>query len=50
MSQHIEDERRAIARELHDEIGQTVTAIRSLATSLGTKLAASDAQGSATAS
>jgi two-component system sensor histidine kinase UhpB len=49
MSQHTESERRAIARELHDELGQSVTAIRSLATALAAKLAPSDAQGSATA-
>jgi two-component system sensor histidine kinase UhpB len=49
VSQHTEAERRAIARELHDEMGQSVTAIRSLATALAGKLAKGDAQGSQTA-
>lgn len=49
VAQHTEAERRAIARELHDEMGQSVTAIRSLATALGQRLAPNDAQGGATA-
>ena len=32
-----ENERRALARELHDELGQTITAVRSLATAIKTK-------------
>jgi len=38
----IEDERREIARELHDETGQSVTAIRSLALSLARREPAPD--------
>lgn len=49
VAQHTEAERRAIARELHDEMGQSVTAIRSLATALGQRLAPKDAPGGATA-
>lgn len=41
---HIEQERRAIARELHDELGQSVTAIRSMALSIAQRMAALDAQ------
>jgi two-component system sensor histidine kinase UhpB len=42
---HMEQERREIARELHDELGQSVTAIRSLAATLSLRLASHDAQG-----
>jgi two-component system, NarL family, sensor histidine kinase UhpB len=41
---HIEQERRAIARELHDELGQSVTAMRSLALSIAQRAPAPDAQ------
>jgi two-component system sensor histidine kinase UhpB len=41
---HIESERREIARSLHDELGQSVTAIRSLALSVARRCAESDAQ------
>ncbi len=34
IEQHIEAERRLIARELHDELGQSVTAVRSMALSI----------------
>ena len=41
---HIEQERRMIARELHDELGQSVTAIRSLALSVAQRVRALDLQ------
>lgn len=40
---HVETERREIARALHDELGQSVTAIRSLATSVARRCDQSDA-------
>ncbi len=42
MDQHIEQERRMIARELHDELGQSVTAIRSMALSVAQRVQAHD--------
>lgn len=45
VEQRLEAERREIAGELHDELGQSVTAIRSLAKSLTLRLPASDALG-----
>jgi two-component system sensor histidine kinase UhpB len=40
--QRVEEERRLIAHELHDEFGQSVTAIRSLALAIATQVAARD--------
>ena len=41
---HIEQERLTIARELHDELGQSVTAMRSMALSIAQRTAANDPQ------
>lgn len=43
IERHLEEERRQIARELHDELGQSVTAIRSLAVSITRQPAAAAA-------
>jgi len=40
--QRVEEERRLIAHELHDEFGQSVTAIRSLALAIATQVAERD--------
>ena len=40
----IEQERRLIARELHDELGQSVTAMRSMALSIAQRTASADPQ------
>jgi len=45
----LEQERRAIARELHDELGQSVTAIRSMALSIAQRSATVDAESRAAA-
>jgi two-component system sensor histidine kinase UhpB len=45
VEQRLESERREIAAELHDELGQSVTAIRSLAKSLTGRLPPDDATG-----
>ena len=42
IEQHIEQERRLIARELHDELGQSVTAMRSMALSVAQRVAPLD--------
>lgn len=42
IDRHLEQERKLIARELHDELGQSVTAIRSLALSIAQRSAARD--------
>ena len=44
IEQHVEQERRLIARELHDELGQSVTAIRSMALSIAQRVQALDPQ------
>lgn len=45
VEQRLEAERREIASELHDELGQSVTAIRSLARSLAARLPQADSTG-----
>ena len=44
IDQHIEAERHMIARELHDEFGQSVTAMRSMALSIASRVGTIDAQ------
>jgi two-component system, NarL family, sensor histidine kinase UhpB len=44
IDQHVEAERRLIARELHDELGQSVTAMRSMALSIAQRTSGVDAQ------
>ncbi|MCY7319207.1 MAG: histidine kinase [Ramlibacter sp.] len=44
IDQRLEQERRMIARELHDELGQSVTAIRSLALSVSQRVKGRDAE------
>jgi two-component system, NarL family, sensor histidine kinase UhpB len=44
VDQQIEEERRMIARELHDELGQSVTAMRSLALSIAQRVQSLDAE------
>ena len=49
IDQHIERERHLIARELHDELGQSVTAMRSMALSIAQRMHARDAEAEAAA-
>jgi two-component system sensor histidine kinase UhpB len=49
LDHHLEDERRLIARELHDEFGQSVTAMRSMALAIAQRTRATDAETSRTA-
>ncbi|WP_213954753.1 HAMP domain-containing protein [Variovorax sp. dw_954] len=44
IDKHIEAERRMIARELHDELGQSVTAMRSMALSIASRVRSLDPQ------
>lgn len=43
IQKHIEDERRSLARELHDELGQYVTAIKTFAVGIANKTKPGDA-------
>lgn len=49
IDQHIERERHLIARELHDELGQSVTAMRSMALSIAQRMHALDPSAEAVA-
>ena len=49
IDQHVEAERRLIARELHDELGQSVTAVRSMALSIAQRVQSLDPQAEAAA-
>jgi len=49
LGQHIERERHLIARELHDELGQSVTAMRSMALSIAQRMHALDPSAEAVA-
>ena len=49
IDQHIERERHLIARELHDELGQSVTAMRSMALSIAQRVRTLDPQAEAAA-
>ena len=49
IDQHIERERHMIARELHDELGQSVTAMRSMALSIAQRVRTLDPQAEAAA-
>jgi two-component system sensor histidine kinase UhpB len=44
IEQHVEQERRMIARELHDELGQSVTAMRAMALSIAQRVGSLDVQ------
>ncbi len=44
IQRHIEDERRSLARELHDELGQYVTAIKTFAVAIGNKTKSNETQ------
>jgi len=46
IQRHIEDERRSLARELHDELGQYVTAIKTFAVGIANKTATAIADNS----
>ncbi len=49
IDQHVERERHMIARELHDELGQSVTAMRSMALAITQRIRGLDAQAEAAA-
>jgi len=49
IQQHVEEERRIIARELHDELGQAITAVKSIGLAIARRSADRDPETSASA-